>query len=185
MRYRWDPVYPAAVCRTGWARRSPPPGIRRRAERGGRQLSRHFAEGRLDQAEFKARLDRAMGATTRGDLDGLFDDLPRLADEPSPPRPGAGVCSPLVVVVILVAVAAGSTVPIIHVPWVLLVVVGLLLWHRRRPAPTTGSAPDIVRTPPVASPPAPPGRTPARAATSDRTTRPAATPFPHREPCPP
>ena len=43
--------------------------------------------GRLDQAEFKARLDRAMGAVTRGDLDGLFDDLPRLADDPEPPRP--------------------------------------------------------------------------------------------------
>ena len=49
------------------------------------RLSHHFADGRLDQAEFSARLDRATGAKTRRDLDGLFDDLPRLADEPSPP----------------------------------------------------------------------------------------------------
>ena len=45
------------------------------------KLSHHYADGRLDQTEFKSRLDRAMGATTRGDLGGLFDDLPPLAQE--------------------------------------------------------------------------------------------------------
>ena len=43
------------------------------------KLSRHFADGRLDQAEFKERLDAAMSAKTQGDLAGLFDDLPPLA----------------------------------------------------------------------------------------------------------
>ena len=36
------------------------------------RLSRHFADGRLDQAEFKERLDAAMSAKTQGDLAGLF-----------------------------------------------------------------------------------------------------------------
>ena len=57
------------------------------------RLSRHFADGRLDQAEFKERLDAAMSAKTQGDLAGLFDDLPSLAADPAsgafapPPHP--------------------------------------------------------------------------------------------------
>lgn len=39
-------------------------------------LGVHYSEGRLDQAEFDDRVSRAMAAKTRGDLDGLFDDLP-------------------------------------------------------------------------------------------------------------
>src|SRR5690348_7165959 len=50
------------------------------------RLSRHYGDGRLDEEEFNERLDRAMKAKTRADLDGLFDDLP--GDEP--PRPPAG-----------------------------------------------------------------------------------------------
>src|ERR1019366_5650574 len=42
------------------------------------KLSRHFSDGRLDQVEFKERLDATMSAKTQGDLPGLFDDLPRL-----------------------------------------------------------------------------------------------------------
>ena len=40
------------------------------------RLARHFGDGRLDQAEFDERVSRAMAAKTRGDLAGLFDDLP-------------------------------------------------------------------------------------------------------------
>jgi Domain of unknown function (DUF1707) len=40
------------------------------------QLGTHYGDGRLDQAEFDERVSRAMAAKTRGDLDGLFDDLP-------------------------------------------------------------------------------------------------------------
>jgi hypothetical protein len=40
------------------------------------RLSRHFSDGRLDQAEFEVRLDRAMRAKTRADLIGLLSDLP-------------------------------------------------------------------------------------------------------------
>ena len=40
------------------------------------QLSKHFADGRLDQAEFDERLSQAMNAKTYRDLDGLLTDLP-------------------------------------------------------------------------------------------------------------
>ena len=48
------------------------------------RLGRHFSDGRLDQAEFQARLEQAMEAKKRSDLQGLFDDLPRLESEPAP-----------------------------------------------------------------------------------------------------
>ena len=49
------------------------------------QLGAHYADGRLDQAEFDERISRTMAAKTRGDLAGLFDDLP----DPGPATPGA------------------------------------------------------------------------------------------------
>src|SRR5262249_39141960 len=62
------------------------------------QLGAHYGDGRLDQAEFDERVTRAMAAKTRGDLDGLFDDLPdpeptgasgtggTAGPDPAPPR---------------------------------------------------------------------------------------------------
>lgn len=47
------------------------------------ELSQHFQDGRLDQAEFDERLTAAMSAKRRSDLDGLLADLPRQ-------RPGDG-----------------------------------------------------------------------------------------------
>jgi hypothetical protein len=102
------------------------------------KLSRHFAEGRLDQAEFKERLDRAMGATTRGDLGGLFDDLPKLHTDPPPPPPRRRRLIPLFLIVAFVAVAAGSTFspyPFargIHISWLLIVLASLYFWTRVR-----------------------------------------------------
>ena len=86
MRYRWDPAYPMG------RRDMQDYDARLRASDDERnavadKLSRHYAEGRLDEVEFKNRLDTAMSATTRGDLNGLFDDLPRLSSEPPPPPP--------------------------------------------------------------------------------------------------
>ena len=94
------------------------------------KLSRHFADGRLDQAEFKTRLDRALGAVTRGDLDGLFHDLPRLADDPAPPKPHRRRFLPVAVLVVVAAMVAGAVVSTIHVTWVLLVLLGLFVWQR-------------------------------------------------------
>ena len=51
------------------------------------RLSKHYGDGRLDEEEFNERLDRAMKAKTRADLDGLFDDLPD-SGEPPGRRPG-------------------------------------------------------------------------------------------------
>lgn len=94
------------------------------------RLSRHFAEGRLDQAEFDARLGRATSAVTRGDLRGLFDDLPPLAEErPAPVRRHRRLI-PLLLAVVLVAIAIDSAVSMVRVPWLLVIIVGVLLWHR-------------------------------------------------------
>src|ERR1700748_790975 len=49
-------------------------------------LGQHYADGRLDQAEFDDRIARTMAAKTRGDLAGLFDDLPETG--PSGAGPG-------------------------------------------------------------------------------------------------
>jgi hypothetical protein len=97
------------------------------------KLSRHFSEGRLDQAEFKERLDTAMSAKTQGDLNGLFDDLPPLASEPAPPPSRRRRLVPFLVMVVFLALAAGSTISwwhIMHVPWLLIAVIGFFLWHR-------------------------------------------------------
>lgn len=40
------------------------------------RLSHHYADGRLDRAELDERLERAMGARTVADLDGIFAGLP-------------------------------------------------------------------------------------------------------------
>jgi hypothetical protein len=71
-----------------------------------------------------------MGATTRGDLSGLFDDLPRLEDEPAPPPSRRRRAIPFLILVALLAVAAGSTLTYIHLPWLLFVLVGFFFWHR-------------------------------------------------------
>lgn len=93
-------------------------------------LSRHYTDGRLDQAEFDERLDQAMKAKTYRDLNGLFDDLPRTeASEPSKapgtsgaatrrryPHPNVGVL--FLVVVIVLAAAAGHALVWSLSPWV-------------------------------------------------------------------
>jgi hypothetical protein len=130
MRRRYDRDHPTGTYRTGWADH---PDLRvSDAERNdvAERLSRHFADGRLDQPEFSSRLDRATGAKTRRDLDGLFDDLPRLADEPTPRRTRRRRLLPLLLVVILVALVADSALFQIHAAGTVLVVVGLLIWYR-------------------------------------------------------
>ena len=131
MRYRWDPAYPMGRRDTqdyDAALRASDDERNAVADK----LSRHYAEGRLDEVEFKTRLDIAMSATTRGDLNGLFDDLPRLPSEPPPPPPRHRKILPWVFLVALVAIAAGASIsvfPLYHVPWILFALVGLYLWR--------------------------------------------------------
>jgi hypothetical protein len=83
------------------------------------ELGRHYADGRLDQAEFDERVSRTMAAKTRGDLAGLFDDLPDTdstagagpADTGAPSGPyrmrrrGGGIVRPLIVLAIALVCA--------------------------------------------------------------------------------
>jgi len=100
-------------------------------------LSQHFSDGRLDANELKERLDRAIGAKTRGDLSGLLTDLPTLAPPAPPPPPRRRrVAMWLAVVALLVVVSVPwHEVPwpwIPRVPWLLIGLVALLLWRRGR-----------------------------------------------------
>ncbi len=110
------------------------------------RLAAHYSDGRLDQAEFDERVNRAMAAKTRGDLDGLFDDLP----EPEPAG-AAGTGAPngspaayrrrhraparpvlFVALIIALAIAVGHTFASIFIPWfwVAVIVVALALVSR-------------------------------------------------------
>jgi hypothetical protein len=80
-------VSSAALRRASW----PDQGMRvsdaDRAEVADR-LAKHYGDGRLDQAEFDERLDRALRAKTRADLVVLLADLPE--GEAPPPDDGSG-----------------------------------------------------------------------------------------------
>src|SRR5580700_10275292 len=79
------------------------------------RLSEHYAEGRLDQAEFDDRSGRALSAKTRADLNGLFDDLPAPAVPPSDQLPqirSRRRAHPgmVLVLIVLIALTAGHAV---------------------------------------------------------------------------
>jgi hypothetical protein len=103
------------------------------------KLSAHFADGRLDETEFKERLDAAMGAKTQGDLAGLFDDLPPLPkDGPVTPetrhhRRRRSI--PVLATIMIVALIGLASVPPVHwfhVPWFLIGILAIFLWTRGR-----------------------------------------------------
>jgi len=99
------------------------------------RLSKHYGDGRLDQAEFNERLDQAMGAKTQSDLTGLLADLPG-AEPPArrrAARPRRRIPFLAFVIVITAVVGlAGQALLRSFVPWLLL---GLLafLWLRHGP----------------------------------------------------
>ena len=117
------------------------------------RLSRHYQDGRLDQAEFNERLDRAMNAKTRADFSGLFADLPELPDAEQQNHPGQPAGPPIrihrgrgpkpplvqlatIAAVVVVAVIAAHLVMHSVVIWILIAVLAFL-WlrneeHRRR-----------------------------------------------------
>jgi Domain of unknown function (DUF1707) len=132
MRYRWDPLYPMGR-REG---QTPDVGLRASDDERNEvadKLSRHYAEGRLDETEFKARLDACMSAKTRGELTGLFHDLPRLVTQPPPPPPrrrSALRFLAIAALIVLVAAAVGPWWWPVHFPFFLLAVLAFLLWRR-------------------------------------------------------
>jgi hypothetical protein len=75
------------------------------------RLAEHFAEGRLDQAEFDERVGRAMSAKTHADLGGLFADLPETGApaRPEQPRRNHRHRHPVLLVglIVVIALAAG------------------------------------------------------------------------------
>jgi Flp pilus assembly protein TadB len=107
-------------------------------------LKRHCADGRLDRAEFEARIDRTLRAKTRADLAGLLDDLPPLSAGPPPayrpggyPSRGDRSVAWTLAIVALVVVASISVISTVssmlrpRVPWILVAVVVVLIWQRR------------------------------------------------------
>jgi Domain of unknown function (DUF1707) len=98
------------------------------------RLSQHFADGRLDQAEFDARVDRAMSATTRGDLNGLFTDLPEAGAPAVTDHPARRRHHPVLLLVLFVVLvsAAGHLLFWTAVPvfWLAFLVVAVLLFSR-------------------------------------------------------
>ena len=127
------------------------------------RLSAHYSDGRLDQAEFNERLDRAMNAKTQADLTGLFADLPA-TDEPdkavkavSQPdrrprnrRPVHRIIGLILIAIVAIFAARALMWPFfgffgffghvlfVPVPWILIAIVAFVCWriatrHRRRP----------------------------------------------------
>jgi Domain of unknown function (DUF1707) len=136
VRNRWD-------MQSGWRMTTPPESRSSLrvsdAERNevAERLSAHFADGRLDQSEFKDRLDAAMGAKTQGDLAGLFDDLPPLPTA----EPAKGDdrhrrrrrSVPVLAGIFLVALIGLASVPPVHwfhVPWLLIGILAFFFWSR-------------------------------------------------------
>jgi hypothetical protein len=105
------------------------------------RLSKHYGDGRLDQAEFNERMERAMSAKTQGDFAGIFADLPDLPDPAGPgTSPPANVTRPpsrspmyrLIVLILIIVAAALLGQALIHsfFPWLLLLAVVAFLWLR-------------------------------------------------------
>ena len=95
-------------------------------------LSKHYSEGRLDDGEFKERVERALGAKTRGDLDGLMADLPRTEEQPRRAHRFRHLVAAAVFVLLALSAISMLTPP--HFPWLILVVIALLFarrvgWH--------------------------------------------------------
>lgn len=103
------------------------------------RLSKHYGDGRLDQAEFNERMERAMAAKTHGDFAGLFSDLPDLTEPGAKPSVPAQVNRPssrspmsrLVLIIVIIVAAAVIGQALIHsfFPWLLVALVGFL-WLR-------------------------------------------------------
>lgn len=104
------------------------------------RLSKHYGEGRLDQAEFNERMERAMSAKTAGDFAGLFSDLPDVAEpgqHQQVPATRSNCRSPmsrilLLILIIVAAAVLGHALMHSFFPWLLLGI-AVFLWLRYSP----------------------------------------------------
>jgi len=100
------------------------------------QLKSHFAAGRLDLDEYEERLQRALGAKTRHDLDHLVRDLPPSATASAKPARARPTFLPLLIAIALV-VGVATTIGFAHgffFPWWIIPVAFFVLsrhWRRR------------------------------------------------------
>jgi hypothetical protein len=81
------------------------------------RLAAHFADGRLDHAEFDERVGQAMNAKTHADLSGLFADLPESAPQAAPPVPRRRRPHPVLGLVLLVVVILAAAHAVFAGPW--------------------------------------------------------------------
>jgi uncharacterized protein DUF1707 len=101
------------------------------------RLGEHYAAGRLDQAEFDDRVGRAMSAKTRGDLSGLFSDLPETGAPAVTDHPRSRRRHPVLLFVLLVLfiMATAHAVLWATLPWLWVAFLGAALLFVGRPRP--------------------------------------------------
>jgi len=83
------------------------------------QLKAHFAAGRLDMDEYDERLQQALAAKTRRDLEGVLKDLPPANVAAAQARHGRPFFVPVLVAIAVIAVLA-FTLSVAHgffFPW--------------------------------------------------------------------
>lgn len=106
------------------------------------ELAEHLRDGRLQVTEFDERVSQAIGARTRGDLDRVLADLPRLAPSQPPVQHRARLPFPLVAIAIFVTgmiviggighAAASSGHPVWAIWWLWWLIPFAISFARRR-----------------------------------------------------
>ena len=88
------------------------------------RLAEHFADGRLDQAEFDERAGLAMSAKTQADLSALFTDLPETgapagsAGQEAPAGPPRRHYRPVLSLVLIVVIILATAHAVLFAgPW--------------------------------------------------------------------
>lgn len=105
-------------------------------DRAAAALGEHFSAGRLDRAEFDARINAALAARTEADLAALFTDLPserKPAQPQSAGQPWPMRCAPLPYLLVPIALVA-TVLAVVHgfPPFFL---IPLFFWLRMRRGP--------------------------------------------------
>ena len=99
----------------------------------GEILRRRHLEGRLDDEEFEARLERCLAAKTYAELDALIADFPRDGSEPRAGRQWAWrpwpFAFPILAFALIAAIAFGGHAAWLAVPLFFLFVVRPLAWR--------------------------------------------------------